>query len=215
MIECAGLPGCTRPTKHWAPCGTGERICGPCYSAWRRNGTFARRAPDRATPGSGLAFLVAAVDRDRLRSSSDPCTVWPFGLSEGYGTFQHPHKRPKRPAHAHRFALVLATGEPRDPSLEATHACGNSACVGVHHLRWGTHAENMADKIVHGTLSLGELHGNSILTDTAVLNMRSARASGRTFQSVDDEYGVSLRAAWKAIRGQTWHHLDSATVPSN
>lgn len=34
---------------------------------------------------------------------------------------------------------------------ETAHGCGNSWCVNKRHLRWATHIENEADKLIHGT----------------------------------------------------------------
>lgn len=55
--------------------------------------------------------------------------------------------RGSRVVRAHRLALVIATGED-PPEFEACHApaCTTSLCCNEAHLRWGTRAENEADK---------------------------------------------------------------------
>ena len=56
--------------------------------------------------------------------------------------------------YAHRWVLELAVGPPPFDRAEAAHApliCNNPSCVSPKHLRWATHAENMADTVIDGT----------------------------------------------------------------
>jgi hypothetical protein len=64
----------------------------------------------------------------------------------GYGKIQE-GGRGSRIIAAHRIACVIATGEEPD-GMEACHAptCTTTLCCNPHHLRWGTRAENEADK---------------------------------------------------------------------
>ena len=50
---------------------------------------------------------------------------------------------------AHRVVLIHHQGlDPDRPYC--MHSCDNPPCVNIDHLRWGTHAENMADMIAKG-----------------------------------------------------------------
>lgn len=48
-------------------------------------------------------------------------------------------------------------------------------CVNPHHLRWATHAENMADAISHGTTTRGRKSKQSRLTESDVHEIRALR----------------------------------------
>ena len=78
----------------------------------------------------------------------DGCLLWPFQISTtGYGRLEVNGKKKI----ASRYVCELAHGEPPTRQHEAAHSCGNSKCVNPKHLRWATHTENEADKLVHGT----------------------------------------------------------------
>lgn len=105
-----------------------------------------------ATPWVGDAmtrirsFLLYAANY-----RGDDCLEWPYARgTNGYG---HVHVDGITTT-AHRVVLTLHRGDPPDPTLEAVHApivCHNPGCVNPRHLRWATHAENMADTIIDGT----------------------------------------------------------------
>lgn len=52
----------------------------------------------------------------------------------------------------------------------------------VNNLHWGTHKENEADKIVHGTSNRGERNGKSKLTEEQVGKIRKMYATGNYTQ---------------------------------
>lgn len=82
------------------------------------------------------------------------CWPWKRGFGgHGYGNFYapQPHGRTKQIT-AHRFAAELAHGKP-EAGFEAIHACDNKTCVNPAHLRWGTHAENMAEAGERGLMN--------------------------------------------------------------
>ena len=130
----------------------------------------------------------------------DQCIDWP-GLrgQKGYGHVYHNGKR----RHAHRVALVLATGED-PPTLQAAHSCGRRQCVNPAHLRWATNTENMADKKVHGTQARGAEQPNARLTEEQAL---AAYLDPRSYRVVAAELGVS-RSTVQALRaGRNWAWL--------
>jgi len=45
---------------------------------------------------------------------------------------------------AYVYSLELFSGEPSD-GRHALHSCDNEVCCNPHHLRWGSHDDNMAD----------------------------------------------------------------------
>jgi DNA-binding transcriptional regulator YiaG len=66
----------------------------------------------------------------------DECWPWFIAKPYTYGVFKG---RPST-----HVALQL-DGRPRHDGLSALHSCDNPPCCNPAHLRWGTHAENMAD----------------------------------------------------------------------
>lgn len=92
----------------------------------------------------------AAVDR-----SGGPAACWPYtkGLhGHGYGIT---YTEDGTQVLAHRRALILTDGPPPDGKPHALHSCDNPPCSNPRHLRWGTHPENMADKVARGRAKPG------------------------------------------------------------
>lgn len=96
----------------------------------------------------------------------------------------------------------------RPPGLEVAHRNGNSADNRPANLRWATHVDNEADKVLHGTRSRGESHGASRLTEAMVLEIREAYAAGTELQrEIAARYGVTQVTVSDVVRGRRWNHL--------
>jgi hypothetical protein len=79
-------------------------------------------------------------------SKSDGCWLWiAYRDEKGYGAFGFKGKVQR----AHRVAYELALG-PIAPGMHVLHSCDNPSCVNPSHLRLGTHADNMRDRIERG-----------------------------------------------------------------
>lgn len=75
------------------------------------------------------------------------CWLWKARkIATGYGQFQVSRGVWK---YAHRLAYEIRYGH-IDPALDVLHSCDNPPCVNPSHLRQGTHADNMADKVAKG-----------------------------------------------------------------
>ena len=46
---------------------------------------------------------------------------------------------------AHRLSCRMAYGPPPSDKPYALHSCNNTRCINSRHLRWGSHADNVAD----------------------------------------------------------------------
>lgn len=78
------------------------------------------------------------------------------------------------------------------------------------HLSWKTHAENMADTLVHGTSTRGERHGYAKLTERDVREIVVLK--GEMAQRVIGvRYGVSQSLVSLIHRGRAWGWLTEVT----
>lgn len=148
-----------------------------------------------AQKGEGPAFLLSA--RQKV---SDECAIWPFGRdSEGYAATWHNGASIR----AHAVNCEAVHGPKPVDKDHAAHNCGNRLCVNPRHLRWATHAENMQDKVLHGTnwRHHGEAHANAKLTDAQADEIRSMKGAA-TQQAIADIYGVSRSLVSLIHRGK-------------
>jgi hypothetical protein len=86
----------------------------------------------------------------------DECWEWQASLhTSGYGRFK---LADQWCVMANRMALVIHTGEDRLDRM-ALHTCDNPRCCNPHHLYWGTHTDNMRDKVRRGRARTGDQSG--------------------------------------------------------
>jgi len=137
MTPCA-FPGCPNPKSPKA----GKGLCNSHY--WQlhkgRDLTPLAYRRDQCEP-----WLLEHVNHD-----GEECLTWPFSPgANGYGQVRYKG----RMYVASRLMCILAHGEQPTPEHETAHSCGkgHQGCVNPKHLRWATHAENEADKLIHGT----------------------------------------------------------------
>ena len=84
------------------------------------------------------------------------------------------------------------------------HLDGDKLNNRLSNLAWGTHEENAADKVEHGTSNHGERNPQAKLTRSLVAQMRAERASGDTFKQIAERHGVADMTAHRAITGGSW-----------
>lgn len=132
------------------------------------------------------------LDTVAIPYTGDECLTFPFSRNtDGYGTINIGGKIRR----AHVVVIETVKGPRPSPLHEARHLCGNGhlGCVTSRHLKWGTHAENMADAVAHGTTRTrpryGEDHHDLRATDAVIEAMLADIASGMTQRSVATKYG--------------------------
>lgn len=112
------------------------------------------------------------------------CLPWPYRKDrKGYAMMNE--------RYVSRIVCERAHGPAPTPDHEAAHSCGHGdqACVAKRHLSWKTHAENEADKLLHGTHNRGERHPLSKLTKADVLEIRSLK-NKLPLKEVADRFGI-------------------------
>ena len=85
-------------------------------------------------------------------------------------------------------------GRPRPPGTEVLHSCDRTECVNIEHLRWGTHAENMAEMSARSRAK-----GHRKLTDA---QLDAIRADDRPRRVIAHQYGIHVNTVGQ-IRNRT------------
>lgn len=185
-MKLCSVPGCERHALK-------RGFCNAHYLRWWRHGDPLH---GRALKGEPLAWLKAHAGFD-----SDECLIWPFRASQfEYGLVRYE----ERSQVASRVMCRLAHGEPPEGKPWALHSCHTPACCNPNHLRWGTEAENAADRIGDGTHMIGEKHPGAKLTEADV---RAIRASSARTADLARQYGVTRSCLHAARTGISWRHL--------
>jgi hypothetical protein len=101
--------------------------------------------------------------------------------------------------------LVLETFDRfRISGEECRHLDGNIRNNHRNNLRWGTAAENMADKIAHGTWVRGSRVGGSRLTEDQVREIKARLAQKEPHCSIALDYGVKAVTISAISAGRNW-----------
>lgn len=125
----------------------------------------------------------------------DDCWHWKAGKNEGYGSFWNVDGN----VYAHRASLTLARQSPLGDKF-ALHSCSNSRdCINPHHLRAGTHQDNVADALAAGAYARK-------LTRGAVWEIRN-RATTTTQRILAQKFGVNVSTISHVVTGLTWSHV--------
>jgi hypothetical protein len=103
---------------------------------------------------------------------------------------------------ATHVALELS-GKARPSNACALHSCDTPLCVNPHHLRWGSHAENMADMAAKGRSGnhSGTANGRAKVRPDQVA---AIRASSKQLKELAAIYSVGLSTISRIRRGENW-----------
>ena len=153
----------------------------------------------------------------RIRSLDRPQRVRGSGISSQKGQILSQWKQGnymycdlrkpgvKRKARIHVVVLEAFVG-PRPNGMIACHNNGNSTDNRFCNLRWGTHEENAADKIAHGTHLYGESSPKSKLTEAQAIAILK---SSQSYSAIAKEFGVSKSTVTHIKTGRNWPHLQT------
>lgn len=140
------------------------------------------------------------------KSSLLGCWEWQgYRTEDGYGQVSDGI----RMRHAHRVSWELHNGSIPE-GLVVRHDCDNSSCVNPAHLRIGTHADNIADKVARNRQAKGEGNGRAVLTAADVRAIRRAYDAGEDPGLIAARYPVSKRAIVYIGQRVNWRHLEEA-----
>lgn len=126
---------------------------------------------------------------DNVDKSGGPGACWPWRFAtsdEGYGIVKFKHKTRQ----AHRVAYELTFG-PLDRSQVVRHlVCDNPPCCNPSHLKPGTHADNVADRVAKGRSAVGTRNGRSKLDPEKVREIWGLLKLGETPRQIAKKYFV-------------------------
>jgi hypothetical protein len=171
-------------------------MCSMHYNRQRRRGSPFLR--NKAANGELAAWLNEHV----LCYEGDDCQEWPFQkICNGRGGISIDGKT----VLVARVVCERVHGPAPTPDHETAHSCGHAWCVTKRHVRWATHVENEADKILHGTHLRGEKIGTSRWNEGQIRFIRNSSMSARQieeFMGVGRDYVYSIRGykVWKHIQ---------------
>ena len=152
-------------------------------------------SPPNKGKGKGIAWIMANKDH-----AGDECLIWPFSLTNGYGTFGYLGEL----HYAHRYMCEVVNGPAPSDNHEAAHSCGNGhlGCAHPRHVSWKTKSENQADRALHGRKATG---GKGKLTPEQASEIRALK--GRVKQrELALIYGVSRANISLIHAGKAWTH---------
>lgn len=134
----------------------------------------------------------------------DDCWNWMGSRSaKGYGFFRARGKT----VTSHRFVWEIACGE--EPSGHLLHSCDNPSCVNVRHLREGTNADNVRDRMERGrpTARPGSLNGRAKLNESGAKEIKDMLRRGVDRGVIAGRMGVSRSTVNHIATGRKWAHV--------
>lgn len=98
---------------------------------------------------------------------------------------------------------------------EAQHKDGNKDDNRASNLKWGSPKHNAVDRDNHQTTARGIRNGNAKLNGEGVVSIRKLRQSGRTLQSIADEFNVSKKLILLVVQEKIWKHVTNENTNKN
>lgn len=181
----------TAPIAKWA------NFVWPADETWR---------PVAGFPG----YEVSDHGRVRSLRRTNPRLMTPEIDEDGYSRLAL--VRNGRYVHqlVHRMVATAFIGPAPDGLLICRHADNNPANNRPGNLAWGTQADNMADKHIHGTAQLGSKHPMAVICEETAKQVKARLHAGRQprglLQSISRELGISYYVVADISRGRTWGH---------
>jgi hypothetical protein len=107
----------------------------------------------------------------------------------------------------HRLVLEAFVG-PCPLGLEACHCDGNPSNNFISNLRWDTHYNNQEDRRQHGTLPIGEQHGNAKLTEDDIREIFRLFRQGISRREISKIIGSDYTNVCLILQRKAWAHVD-------
>ena len=147
---------------------------------------------------------------DRFMASVAPvtesgCWIWTGAVCRGGYGKMGAGMRTGKTVKTHRVAWELFRG-PIPDGDNVLHRCDVPSCVNPNHLWIGSHADNVADKILKGRSRNGVLRGEMNPQSKLTHEQANAiRADTRNQDQIAADYGISRSNVSSIKRGITWN----------
>lgn len=187
--------------------------CKECYNLRRRN---SRKSPlckrckkEYQSEGRGRYRYCSTICRfmDKVRKDEETgCWNWHAGRTrKGYGNFQPVGEKSGL---AHRVSYELFKGKIKK-DLHVLHSCNNPSCVNPEHLRTGTNADNINDKVLagRGNQPRGEKHHGAKLSNLDIKMIRTLGDEGYTYSNIAKVFGVTPETISHITKRKGWRHV--------
>ena len=137
-----------------------------------------------------------------LGAAPGPCVIPPFGAGRRQFVHQGVWWR------SSHFVLV-ESGFPRPPAPHnhALHSCDEPGCLNPHHLRWGSNADNVNDRVTRDRTRKGEGVGWARLTEDQVREIRMLK-SEFSYPSLSARYGVHPQTIAAICQRRSWRWVE-------
>jgi hypothetical protein len=122
---------------------------------------------------------------------------------DGYGRLVLMQNGIRRSVAVHEIVLEAFFG-PRPNGMVTRHLDGDRSNNVPSNLLWGTHAENEADKIRHGTLLRGARHPRAKLSASQVSAIRALHSRGLTHREIAERFPVGRSQIANIVCGLSW-----------
>jgi len=104
----------------------------------------------------------------------------------------------------HRQMYLMVKG-PIPEGNVVRHTCDNSRCINPAHLKVGSHADNVQDRVDRDRSAKGEQNGRSKLTEADVKNIRADNTTPNV--TMARIYHVDPKAIYDIRHRNTWKHV--------
>jgi hypothetical protein len=97
---------------------------------------------------------------------------------------------------------------PRKPGQQVRHLDGDRLNNQASNLVWGSAADNCRDRELHGRTARGTRHGNAVLTEREVRNIRMlAESRYFTYTYIAQQFGVAPGTVSNVARGLSYREV--------
>lgn len=167
---------------------------------------------ERWLPVVGFKGLYEVSDLGRVRSLDrvdGQGRFWPGRMfrpsirRDGYLTVRLSDGLRGHSRLVHKLVLDAFVGL-RPDNKEARHRNGIKTDCGLANLSWSTHAENCADRKLHGTEVLGERNANAKLTEGCVARIRDMLRLGCPQRAVGGWFSIGQQQISRINTGVRW-----------
>lgn len=124
----------------------------------------------------------------------------------GYPSFCISYKGHKRTVCVHAMILRAFVGPPGE-GQECRHLNGDESDCRLSNLAWGSHTENMRDRIAHGTSWRFLPNVKRKLNPDMVREIRHLRSQGWTLAMLEAKFHTRATTLSKIVRRMLWAHV--------